>query len=201
MSYKKGKILFVILMIFSVDCYSQSIQNAVKRMMHDYPQSTLQDMYKSFFQDQFGLGHLVSDSVSARNYLRQEIEESEHFSYLEFEPTGYKKNFYRVNLSLVKSGMISFEDYFQAFMKSARDNHPITLYKWEREWKKILRIISDMDLGLKDFESDKKAIDSLLRNGQYACHHSQTYNQLYHPHYRLIKRKIAKKLLKKINDK
>ncbi len=164
--------------------------------MFNYPESTLQDLYKSFFQDQFGLGHLVSDSVSARNYLRQELEESEEFSHLEFEPTGYKENFYRVNLSVIKSGKVSFEEYFHAFINSARESRPITLRKWKREWKKILKVIVRMDLGLKNFESDKNAIDSLLESGQYAYHHSGIYNRLYHPHYRLIKKDIAKKLLK-----
>ena len=171
------------------------IRNAVNRMLHDYPASTLQDMYKSFFQDQFGLGHLVSDSISARDYLMRELEESEEFQSLDFEPTGYKGNFQRVSLSLIKSGRVSFEDYFRAFMRSAETFTPVSQKKWEREWRRIIKVIEKMNLSLPDYEIDKKNIESLLRSGQYATHHSTIYNQTYHPHYRLIKTDLARELL------
>ena len=43
----------------------ERVASAVERMLADYPQSTLQDIYKSFFQDRFGPGHIVPDSAKA----------------------------------------------------------------------------------------------------------------------------------------
>lgn len=35
---------------------------------------------------------------------------------------------------------------------------------------------------------DRKTLDSLLRSGHYAYHHSNEYRKAYHPHYRIIKK-------------
>ena len=52
-----------------------SIRASIERQMATYPQSTLQDIYKSFYQDRFGPGHMISDTASARNYLMRELSE------------------------------------------------------------------------------------------------------------------------------
>lgn len=48
---------------------------------------------------------------------------------------------------------------------------------------------------LPDFEADSEAIRALLKEGQYASHHSRQYENAYHPHYRLIEREIFEKEL------
>ena len=51
------------------------------QQMTDYPESTLKDIYKNFFQDAFGPGHLMSDAEDAEKrmeaYLRSECEQAE----------------------------------------------------------------------------------------------------------------------------
>ena len=47
----------------------EQIRRAVERQLRMYPKSTLQDLYKNFFQDYFGPGHIVSDTLSAGAYL------------------------------------------------------------------------------------------------------------------------------------
>jgi hypothetical protein len=41
---------------------------AVERQLSAYSESTLQDLYKNFFQDYFGPGHLLDDTLSAGAY-------------------------------------------------------------------------------------------------------------------------------------
>ena len=41
--------------------------------MAQFPKSTLQDLYKSFFQDRFGPGHIIADEASAMRYLQYEL--------------------------------------------------------------------------------------------------------------------------------
>ena len=52
---------------------------AIRRMCEDihtqYPMATLQDIYKTCYQDYFGAEHLVSDTASARLYLQRELDE------------------------------------------------------------------------------------------------------------------------------
>ena len=54
-------------------------QKAIRQMCKDihaqYPKATLQDVYKTCYQDYFGAEHLVRDTASARFYLHQELEE------------------------------------------------------------------------------------------------------------------------------
>ncbi|MBQ4434040.1 MAG: hypothetical protein II894_07795, partial [Bacteroidales bacterium] len=49
------------------------ITAAIDRMMQQFPEAQLRDLYKSFFQDRFGLEHLMSDSAKADEYLRYEL--------------------------------------------------------------------------------------------------------------------------------
>lgn len=54
-------------------CQPSPEKAAVARQMEDYPESRVQDIYKSFCQDNLGPGHLIPDSQSARNYLESEL--------------------------------------------------------------------------------------------------------------------------------
>ena len=70
------------------DIDKERIRAAVERMIAQYPHSTLQDIYKSFFQDRFGPGHLVADTAKAIGYLRAELDEAKETGIMLYEPTG-----------------------------------------------------------------------------------------------------------------
>lgn len=180
--------------VSNVQCSrDDSIREAVERQLRDFPQSTLQDLYKSFFQDRFGPGHLVNDTSAAGNYLRHELNSSEVFHDLLYEPTGYEANFYRVNLSVIKDNKISYNSFFDAFLRSVEKVNLDDIEKWKSEWAHIESVIVSMNLDLKDFEKDKAMIHSVLEQGRYAVHHSEIYGSEYHPHYRIIERTIFEK--------
>ena len=169
------------------------ITAAIDRMMQQFPEAQLRDLYKSFFQDRFGLEHLMSDSAKADQYLRYELAHLEDENlYPDYEPTGYKKNFYRVNLHLIKTGKIPYTVYFQAFMESAKEFSPISIDEWKREWNVIESIIADKYPQLME-SGDALEIHALLDKGEYATHHSKKFNAAYHPHYRIIGKNVFKK--------
>ena len=56
--------------------FERAVREAVTRQMAAYPQSTLKDLYKNFFQDRFGPGHIIADTA-AGSYLRWELFECE----------------------------------------------------------------------------------------------------------------------------
>ena len=170
-----------------------SIQKSVQRQLNDFPKSTLQDLYKSFFQDRFGPGHLVSDTSMAGNYLRYELNNSTVFHEKYYEPTGYESNYYRVNLSVIKENKISYQDFFDAFLRSVENVSLDDISEWGSEWSEIESVITSMNLNLENFEKDLEMIHSVLEQDKYAIHHSDTYESEYHPHYRIIEKSIFEK--------
>ena len=190
------KYLIIILLLFwakTVDCCPLSddkIKEAVERQLRDYPKSTLQDLYKSFFQDRFGPGHLVNDTASAGKYLRYELNNAESFHEKYYEPTGHNVNFYRVNLSVLKENIVTYQQFFDAFLRSVKNVNLDDITEWKDEWSIIESVIISMDLNLENFEEDLEMIHSILEQGEYAIHHSDIYNSEYHPHYRIIEKKI-----------
>lgn len=169
------------------------IYNAVKQQMTSYPKSTLKDLYKSFFQDSFGPGHLINDTASAGNYLRRELLQCTKNNHALYEPTGYLGNYYRVNLTLLINKTIPYEIFFDAFVKSANHAPPMTLEEWKKEWSLIDKIICEMKLKLRHYQKDRKEIFLLLEQNQYVLHHSTRFKKTYYPHYRIIEKTIFEK--------
>ena len=186
-----GIIIMMTVFLFSCkDKKNEQIQSVIENQLNTYPKSTLQDLYKFFFQDYFGPGHIISDTLSAGKYLNWELASFEQASGAYYEPTGYNGNFYRVNLSVVKNGLISRDVYFDAFIRSVSNIQTITLEEWEKEWVQIDSIIQTMNLSLTNYAEDRENIFSLLKQGKYVMHHSESYSEEYNPHYRIIGREI-----------
>jgi hypothetical protein len=162
-----------------------------------YPELTLRDLYKSFFQDRFGPGHIISDTLSAKLYLDEELSEFESSHNPDVEPTGWENNYVRVNLSLLKRELIPKQAFLEAFIESANSAEHPKIKIWKSEWTRILRLIEEMQLDLPDFARDKTFIDSLLMADKYAIHHSRRFNEAYRPHYRIIDRTIFEDRLRK----
>lgn len=162
------------------------VEGAVREQMKKYPQSRLQDIYKNFFHDYFGPEHLISDAAAADKYLKSELASYEVCFGSDAEKTGWRGNFYRVNLRVIKERRISYERFFEAFLESARNIKQPSLSLWTAEWNEILLIIEGMPLNLADYEADKKKIRDLLASGSYVMHHSDIYRKHYTPHYRVM---------------
>ena len=178
----------------------KAVRVAVERQIGDFPESSLADLYKSFFQDNFGPGHIVSDSVSAAAYIENELRQAGGYDRHYYEPAGCGRQFYRVSLALIADSVVPFDVYINAFLESVKDVGPVDIERWRDEWHSIVKVIDEMNLGLPDYEADKAAIDSLLDLGRYVSHHSRRYNRLYQPHYRLMRRDIFERDIKPLID-
>lgn len=166
--------------------FTAAVKAAVLRQMETYPRSTLKDLYKNFFQDKFGPGHLIADTTAAGNYIRRELASFETSDGLLLEPTGWEGRFYRVNLSLLKDGTIPYDVFFDAFVRSVNGIDPIPVEAWRIEWEEIERIIEGMGLNLAGYEADRAEINERLLCGEYVGHHSEQFEKHYSPHYRII---------------
>ena len=70
--------LFFLIIMASTLVKAQEIDKAAVRLalehqLGTYPASTLQDIYKAFYQEHFGAEHMIADTAAARNYLNYEL--------------------------------------------------------------------------------------------------------------------------------
>lgn len=192
------KLLFVLAALLCTTlCRAQSdadkIREAVRYQIKIYPEMTLQDLYKSFFQDRFGPGHIISDAAAAEGYLRRELEQSSCFPGLPFEKTGFAGNFYRVNLGLIRDEIITANELLSALIRSANEYKPYTPEQWKAEWAIIDSVIAEMNLNLPDYASDRKRLNEYVAGGNYVMHHSERFSKFYDIHYRIIAKDIFMK--------
>lgn len=189
-TYLTAVALLVVATACTGDDTRERIRQSVERQMERYPHSTLRDLYKNYFQDRFGPGHIIADEKAADNYLRYELENSATMEGDDYEPTGYEERFMRVNLSVIADGRVSYDKYLSAFVRSVNGIEPITVEQWREEWKVIDEVIAEMRLNLPNYEADRAEIWALLERGEYVMHHSKLFEQHYDPHYRIIEREI-----------
>jgi hypothetical protein len=187
------KALLILFLSFSFGLFGQqfdtlSIRAAIEHQMTVYPKSTLQDIYKSFYQDRFGPGHMITDTASVRQYLLYELSENEVASKVYYEPTGSDGRYVRGYLSAVADSLITVEQLLDAFVRSANTDKGADV-DWEAEWNCIVGVITKHGIILNGFDKDVAMLNEASRNRQ-AVHHSRTYNEAYHPHYRIVERSI-----------
>lgn len=155
-----------------------------------YPKATLQDIYKGCFQDYFGPAHALSDREGVKRYIISEMEKVSSERASEVEPCGWRGEYYRVDLSLVKNGRVELDAFVDAFMASAMVVDTSKIEDWKREWVVIQRVVRDVAPRLEGFERDSAMIEKLLGKGQYVVHHSDAFNSNYQPHYRILSKDI-----------
>lgn len=170
-------------------------------MLRKYPDTSLQDVYKSCFQDYFGPAHAIASRDMARKYIEQELNSAVCDDTCYYEPCGWRGNYYRVGLSAVADSLLTLDELADAFYRSAPAQTPVVDERWVNEWNRTLKIVRDVVKEnasrisrnsplMRDFTADSTAIADMLVQGKYVVHHSDRYNELYHPHYRIVSRDI-----------
>ena len=179
---------------------TDSIGVALDYQMKNYPVSQYRDVYKNFMQDFFGPGHILTDTAASARYLMQELSEEGPFLGPTYEKTGYKGNFYRVNLSVIKDGSLPYDLFFNSFVESVQGIVPPSGEDWMKTWNLIDSVIGEKNVHFQNEEQDRQEMARQFAEGNYVMHHSQRYNDSVHFHYRIISRDIfEKRLLPMIN--
>ena len=186
---KKQALLLLIASILTACAPRTSrIQEAIQRQMNNYPLSTMQDIYKSFYQDRFGAEHMIADTAAVRAYLLYELETAAADTVTNpyYEPVGLNGRYIRVYLRCVNEKMISADLLCDAFLRSA---HPAEQprYSWADEWAVIEK--AALEAGIESSTEESELLQQAAQNNQ-AVHHSEAYRNAYHPHYRTVKRSI-----------
>ena len=181
-------ILVLIPFLLSCSTQEQAIREMCLTLRQSYPKATLQDVYKTCYQDFFGSEHLVRDTASARYYLHSELQNCtvEDLSRMPlYELTGFRHRYVRVNLSLVLSGEVSEEQLLSDFIAAAsRDN--VLTGNWEKEWLTIQSVALSVCPEWADEELQLQLVEA-ARLGR-AVRHSDAFREAYRPHYRIIRK-------------
>ena len=183
--------LFFVLCLFG-GCVDESnnIRQAIDAMKERYPSTTLQDVYKSCFQDYYGVAHLLADRESVKRYIDYELSNADTLVSSYYEPCGWRGDFVRVNLSAIRDGRITTDMLTDAFMASAEFSMKNSTEEWKKIWHAVMSNARESLVTLKHFSEDSAKIEALLDRGEYVMHHSEEYSKAHHPHYRIIHRTI-----------
>ena len=160
-----------------------------------YPHATLQDVYKGEFQDEFGPAHLLTNREAVKSYVVRELSLSDTLGGDYCEPCGWKKRYWRVNLSVIRDSILSVDDFVDAFMASAPDTLPTLSQEWINEWHITQRIAKEVMPLIEGYAEDSARISQLHSNGSYVMHHSRNFNKYHHPHYRIMRSDIVEKTI------
>lgn len=187
---KKFKYLIIILMalmLFSCKSEDRAIRQMCQEIHENYPMATLQDIYKTCYQDFFGAEHLMNDTAMARKYINKELElcrDTDLSKMPRHEPTGFRHRFTRINLSCVVDGELSEDMLLGLFIAAAGKDNAFS-DDWYSEWLKIEAIALKVNPDWGD-----GALQNELREaayGKYAVRHSDAFRETYNPHYRIVR--------------
>ena len=192
--------LTVVVGMVVAGCQGDPTREAISRQLEQYPESRVQDIYKSFCQDNLGPGHLIPNSERARAYLLSELDEYRRNldsglygkPELRYVPVGDKGNYVRVDLSVVLDGLVDTDTLLDAFVRSANEGTVLTETEWKEKWSSVADVIRKHFPDIPDAAQDLAAIDSLMAEGNLILHHSEAFGEAYHPHYRIVARDILK---------
>ena len=190
--------ILLLLLIIKIESKFEMDLSILLEQIENHPNQTLQDVYKSCYQDEYGPGHLISNESSAINSLLQEINtiEKDYTPVTLFEQTGIYGNYLRVDLTLVRDGIIPFFVLFRALTISATIGGQKSDENWSTIWSEIVEEIKIQGLKFEHFEEDLANLDTISKSEDKVVHHSEMYENVYHPHYRIIEKNAFEKFIK-----
>ena len=190
--------ILLLLLIINIESKFGMDLSILLEQIKNHPNQTLQDVYKSCYQDEYGPGHLISNESSAINSLLQEINtiEKDYTPITLFEQTGIYGNYLRVDLTLVRDGVIPFFVLFRALTISATIGGQKSDENWSTIWSEIVEEVKKAELKFENFEEDLTNLDRISKSEDKVVHHSEMYENIYHPHYRIIEKNAFEKFIK-----
>ncbi len=181
----------------------QAMEKSVAEFLERYPQATLQDVYKNNFQDYFGPAHIMAKREGVIRYLQSELKQMEAEEGAEngkldedaprgmkyYTPCGWRNNYYQVSLDVIVDGLLSIDEFADAFMAGGGVEPDVT-DEWLQEWEQLKKTVKKVAPKIKGYKEDAAKIDAMLKDAKYVVHHSPQYESTYKPHYRIIRRDI-----------
>lgn len=174
---------------------SVKIKAFVESNIGAFPKSTLQDIFKSFYQAVYGPEHLVTDSAKVIAYIEEELKQDFDNKFPTVQYLGISDKFVRVNLDIIgaEETRISTEMLADCFMRSSQTKGDMPIEEFRSQWRLVVDYFISSDIQLDNFSQDSLYIESILAKGRYVWVHSPQYKAAYKPHYRVVSREIFEK--------
>ncbi len=184
--------IYILMAIAAVSCSQPATKTEefVNAEFATFPESRFVDIYKSFFQDAYGPGHLIPDTTHAGIYLSEELQYENWPDTLLWQATGINHDYYRINLVLVKNGTIPRDTFLLAMLESATLARKPEISDFKNQVEELYKVVQQKYPGLPDLEKDKKAINAQLDKGEVMMHHSEHYLKTYQRRYRIVHRSV-----------
>jgi hypothetical protein len=167
-----------------------TLEEFVRNEFRAFPESRFVDIYKSFFQDNYGPGHILNDTTLAGKYVDEDLANEVWPDTVLWQATGTRHNYIRMNLVLVKKGIIPRDTLLLAMLRSAPLAQKPPIADFRKEVDKLYLVVKAFKPDLADLEKDKKAIDDQLSKGEVMMHHSEHYLNIYQRRYRIVHRTV-----------
>lgn len=149
-----------------------------------FPKSRIEDYYKLVYQSVWGAEHNITDYISVKKML---VDELSNIEAIPEEPLyyhiGLDKHLLRLNLNRCKSDKINSETIASAFYKGAKTYKVKYGDGFEYLVKNMVDILMKEPFYLNSY---KEFIIKMKELNYPPCHHSDVYKTLYNPHYRII---------------
>jgi hypothetical protein len=171
------------------------VRTAATALLKRYPSAGLFDLYKSFFQDEFGPGHLLVDRSAALAHLDQELAMVVSRHRYDLDPCGLGRRYFRASLDLVVDELVDREKFVAFFLRGAEGFGIPDMNRWKATWDSILSALEPLRMRIDRFDDDAVRIEDRLSRGEYAIHHSVRYRERYDPHYRIFRCEDARALV------
>ena len=161
--------------------YRKIILDHVRR----YPKMEAQDLYKLIHQGTMGSEHAVDDPEKARAWMEEEVNNLQPGPEEPLlDPISPSGEIVRINLRPYLEAGGSHQYLLKAFIRTANE------YKGSSEailegWTHVEEMVR-----LKDLEFSPEELsgfmEEMIKLEFPAVHHSEIYNQSYHPAYRVV---------------
>jgi len=160
LSRQLNKFLNILFMVIFMPlfCYGQmSMKNIFIEHYEKYPEMRIEDFYKLLFQSEFGVKHLLDDTLKSKQYLIDEVNSILPKDEPLFENISADHKVVRINLAAFRFNNYSLDSLFGVLKKSAMliEGNEKSFYSNWLELKKLIKNRS-IELSLKDVSNFEK---------------------------------------------
>jgi len=160
----------------------KNIEEILIEHFNKYPKMEIIDAIKIIYQNEFGGGHLISDSIKTKEYLISEynkVKDDNKDVYIEDIGNGY----YRYYLNKLDMSIDELTDLFISSNKRCLGN----IDSFNKKLEVLEKLVIDNKTPF-DYKTYKEYVEQYKKDGYPIVSHSKTYKDNYHPSYRVIRK-------------
>ena len=145
--------------------------NLIKSQIAKYPEMQTVDILKLVYQSMFGPAHFVFDEEFTLKLIKDELLITQDNTNIE-----YIYNYYRVGLNVIKELGLGENTLNKLFILSAQE---------VEDDEAFISLVKQLIPHFSEYNIEEQLNKYLAKRGPFS--HSARYNEVYKPHYRLVK--------------